>query len=244
MTTPGGVWASPENHRWADASRRLLLAFARHGGRRAVLAGTCAEYDWAVAGVCREGDTPARPHTTYGRCKLGLSRWAAAFGRARGVSVAWARLFFLYGPGEHPARLVPSVARALLAGEPAACTAGTQERDFLHADDAAAAPVALARGTAVGPVNVGSGEGVAVRDVVAAVAAACGRPDLVRYGARPLPPLDPPRLVADVSRLRGAVGWRPRVGLADGLAATVEWWRAQARGAGRSPPDAAAEAGE
>lgn len=227
LVTPGGVWTSPDNHRWAGASRRLLLAFARHGGARAVLAGTCAEYDWSAAGVCREADTPARPHTTYGRCKLGLARWAAAFGRARGVSVAWARLFFLYGPDEHPARLVPSVARALLAGVPAPCTAGTQERDFLHADDAAAALVALARGDLVGPVNVGSGEAVAVREVVAAVAAACGRPDLIRFGARPLPALDPPRLVADVRRLR-ELGWRPRVGLADGLAGTVAWWRARA----------------
>ena len=225
IATPGVYWTSPENHRWVEASKRLLFAFARCGGRRAVLAGSCAEYDWTAAGVCREFDTPTRPHTTYGRCKLELSRWAAAFGAARGVGVAWARLFFLYGPREYPARLVPSVARALLAGVPAACSAGTQRRDFLHVDDAADALVTLAQSDLTGPVNVGSGEAVAVRDVIARVAGACGRPDLVRLGERESPANEPPLLVADVGRLRG-LGWRPRVDLTTGLGAAANWWRA------------------
>jgi nucleoside-diphosphate-sugar epimerase len=176
--------------------------------------------------VCHESDTPLRPHTTYGRCKLDLSRWAEAFGRARGVSVASARLFFLYGPGEHPARLVPSVARALLAGTPAPCSVGTQQRDFLHVDDAAGALVALVRGELTGGINVGSGEPVPVRTVIEHVARACGRPDLVRLGARETPAGEPPLLVADVRRLRDELGWRPRIELARGLSETVNWWRA------------------
>ena len=226
IATPGAYWTSPENHRWVDASKRLLLAFARCGGTRAVVAGTCAEYDWTAAGVCRESATPLRPHTTYGRCKLELGGWAAALGRARGVRVAWARLVWMYGPREHPARLVPAVARALLAGTPAACSAGTQERDFLYVEDVASALVALTRSDLTGPVNIGSGEPVAVRTVVARVAEACGRPDLVRLGARATPANEPPLLTADVSRLRDELGWRPRAELSAGLRDTVNWWRA------------------
>jgi nucleoside-diphosphate-sugar epimerase len=225
IATPGVYWTSPENHRWVAASRRLLVAFARSGGRRAVVAGSCTEYDWTAAGVCREFDTPTRPHTPYGRCKRELGEWATAFGRARDVAVVWARVFFLYGPREHPARLVPSVARALLAGTPAACTSGTQERDFLHVDDVARALVALVGSDLTGPVNVGSGEPVAVRTVIEHVARACGRPDLVRLGARETPATDPPLLVADVRRLRDELGWRPRIDLASGLRETVGWWR-------------------
>jgi nucleoside-diphosphate-sugar epimerase len=225
MATPGVYWTSPENHRWVEASKRLLLAFARCGGRRAVLAGSCAEYDWSVAGVCHESDTHTRPHTTYGRCKLDLARWATAFGSARGISIAWARLFWMYGPRENPARLVPSVARSLLAGVPAACSAGTQERDFLHVEDVADALVALARGDLTGPVNVGSGRPVTVRDVIDGVARACGRTELVRFGERPALAHEPPLLVADVRRLRDELGWRPRIDLARGLHETVNWWR-------------------
>jgi nucleoside-diphosphate-sugar epimerase len=225
VATPGTYWTSPENDRWVEASKQLLLAFARCGGLRAVVAGTCAEYDWTAAGVCREFDTPTRPHTPYGECKLQLGRWAETLGRARGVAIAWARLFFLYGPREHPARLVPSVARALLAGTPAACSSGTQERDFLHVADAADALVTLTRSELTGPVNVASGIPVAVRDVVGHIAAACGRPELVLWGARTTPAGDPPLLGADVTRLRAELGWRPKVDLAHGLRETTDWWR-------------------
>ena len=221
VATPGVYWTSPENHRWVEASKHLLTTFAECDGRRAVVAGTCAEYDWTAAGVCREFTTPARPATVYGRCKNELRRWCEGCG----VSVAWARLFFLYGPREHPARLVPSVARALLAGEVAECSAGTQERDFLHADDVADALLALVQRDITGPVNVGSGEAVAVKDVIERVARACGRPDLVRLGARPTPATEPPLLVADVSRLRDEVGWRPSIPFEDGIGDAVLYWR-------------------
>ncbi|WP_439621788.1 NAD-dependent epimerase/dehydratase family protein [Gemmata sp.] len=225
VATPGVYWESPENHRWVAASQELLRAFAQCGGTRAVIAGTCAEYDWAAAGVCRENETPTRPGTTYGRCKLSLSHWAGSLGRERGVSVAWARLFWLYGPGEHPARLVPSVARSLLAGRPVPCTAGTQVRDFLHVDDAAAALVSLAAVGLTGEVNIGSCEPIAVREVIGEVARACGRPELVMLGERPTPASEPPMIVADVSRLRTATGWSPSVDLATGVRDTVNWWR-------------------
>jgi nucleoside-diphosphate-sugar epimerase len=65
-----------------------------------------------------------------------------------------------------------------------------------------------------------------VRDVVAAVAAAAGRPDLVEWGALPQRPGDPPLLEADVRRLADEVGWRPSVGFEEGIARTVEWWKA------------------
>ncbi|MBP3959792.1 NAD(P)-dependent oxidoreductase [Gemmata sp. G18] len=225
VATPGVYWTSPENHRWAEASKHILLTFAQYGGTRAVVAGSCAEYDWGTGGVCHERDTPARPRTTYGRCKLELGKWAEVLGSARGVSVARARLFFLYGPGEHLSRLVPSVARALLAGTPAACSTGTQERDFLHVEDAADALVALAQSDLTGPVNVGSGAAVAVRDLIDHVARECGRPDLVRLGARATPAGEPPLLVADAGRLRDELGWRPRTDLERGLRETVDWWR-------------------
>src|SRR5262245_33778665 len=225
IVTPGVYWTSPENHCWVDASKRLLLAFARCGGQRAVITGTCAEYDWSVASRCHEFNTPTRPHTTYGRCKLELSKWAAQFSREREVRLAWARLFWMYGPREHPARLVPSVARSLLAGLPAACSTGTSQRDFLHGDDVADGLITLTKSELTGSVNIGSGEPVTVRSVIEHVANACGRPDLVRLGEREILATEPPLLVADVSRLRDELNWKPRLDLARGLREGVEWWR-------------------
>jgi nucleoside-diphosphate-sugar epimerase len=223
---PGRFWTAQENIRWVEASLALLRTFHAAHGRRAVLAGTSAEYDWSAAGEsCHERRTPLRPTTLYGAAKHALHGVAAQFAAQARFELAWGRIFFVYGPGEPDGRLVPSVGRALLAGEPVRTTRGDQVRDFMHVGDVAAAFAALADSDVTGPVNVASGEPVAVRDVVDGLAAAVGRPDLLRRGALPDREGDPPRLVADVSRLRRAVGIAPQIDLREGLEGTLEWLR-------------------
>ena len=224
--THGVFWHSLENLRWTAASLRLLKAFAEQGGRRVVMAGTCAEYDWSCP-VLREGSTPLRPATLYGACKHSLNVALESVAAQGKLSAAWGRLFLLYGPHEHPQRLVSSVIRSLLRGEPAECTHGNQVRDFLSSDEAADAFVALLDSDVAGAVNIASGQPMAVRDVVSIIAARIGRPDLVRLGARPAPENDPPRLEAGVERLTREVGWTPHYDLAEGLRRTIAWWAQQ-----------------
>ncbi len=222
----GRFWTSIENVRWVEATLRLLRSFAKRGGKRAVLAGTCAEYEWSVdGGVCSESDTPLRPKTLYGVSKNAVHAVAQALADEAGFELAWGRIFFLYGPGEPATRLVPSVVQALLEGTPAAVSEGSQILDFLHVDDVAEAFAALLDGDVQGSVNIGSGEGVAVREVIELVGAAAGRPDLIRFGAVETRPGEPASLVADVRRLRYEVGFRPRITLEDGIADTVAWWQ-------------------
>ncbi|MGB2953020.1 MAG: NAD(P)-dependent oxidoreductase [Gaiellaceae bacterium] len=221
----GRFWASIENVRWVEATLRLLRAFAKHGGRRAVIAGTCAEYEWtAEGGICSEEET-LRPKTLYGVSKNATRAVAQALAEEAGFELAWGRIFLLYGPGEAETRIVPSVARALLEGTPAAVGEGSQIRDFLHVGDVGEAFVALLESDAQGAVNIGSGEGVALREVVELVARATGRPELVQFGAVESRADEPAALVADVRRLTEEVGFRPRISLADGIAETVAWWR-------------------
>lgn len=227
-TEHGRFWAAPENLDWVAASARLLRAFAEAGGRRAVIAGTCAEYDWADAGErCSEladgahAATPLRPATLYGTCKHATHLIAEAFAREAGLSLAWGRVFLLYGPGEDARRLVPHVARALLAGEQAPTSDGAQLRDFMHVDDVAAGFVALLVSAVDGPVNIASGEAVSIADVLALIAAAAGRPELLSLGAVDRRAGEPERLVADVRRLHDEVGFAPSIALDRGIADTV-----------------------
>ena len=223
---PGRYWSSPLNVRWAEASLALLRAFAEAGGSRAVVAGTSAEYDWDQAGErCHEDRTPLRPATLYGAAKHGLHEIAERYAREAGFELAWGRIFFVYGPGEPDGRLVPSVGRALLAGEPVLTTSGQQVRDFMYVEDVAAAFAALADGDVTGAVNVASGEPVRVGTVVHELAAAVGREELVQPGAIPEREGEPLRLVADVTRLREEAGFEPRIGLAEGLRRTLQWLR-------------------
>jgi nucleoside-diphosphate-sugar epimerase len=221
----GKVWSSVENVRWVEASLALLRAFAAAGGRRAVMAGTCAEYEWSRE-VYRE-DALQKPDTLYGACKHGLHLVARAWAEPAGVALAWGRLFFLYGPGEAPERLVPSIVTSLLRGEEAPMTGGTQRRDFLHVSDAGAALAALADSALEGPVNIASGNGVALRKLAALIAERTGRTGLLRIGALPDRKGDPESLVADVGRMRDELGYTPQIGLGDGLDGTVEFWRRQ-----------------
>src|SRR5579864_2947069 len=85
---PGKYWTSTENYRWVTASMELARAFLREGGKRAVFAGSCAEYDWNY-GLSSELTTPLAPRTVYGECKHSLHRMLEAFGSEAGLSLAW-----------------------------------------------------------------------------------------------------------------------------------------------------------
>lgn len=222
---PGLFWTSPENIAWSNASLRLLDAFAAAGGRRALLVGTCAEYDWTTS-VLSEAGSPCLPSTLYGAAKYGTYLMADRLAAQAGVSLAWARLFYMYGPGETGGRLVSDACNALLAGRRFAASSGVQRRDYIHVDDVAGSLAAIVSSAVTGPVNVGLGDAPSVRAILEEVARAAGnRLDLLEFGAQALRPNDPPVIEADVKRLRDEVGFRPRFTLAEGMANTVQWWR-------------------
>ena len=188
------------------------------------MAGTCAEYDWQY-GYCSEQVTPLAPATLYGTCKHSLQIVLDSFARQTGLSAAWGRIFFLYGPHEHPSRLISSVIVSLLKGEPARCSHGNQIRDFLYVEDVADAFTALLESDITGPVNVASGGPIALRDIIYKIAEKIDREDLIQLGVVPVSSHEPHLLVADVSRLTDEVGWMPKYNLDRGLEQTIAWWR-------------------
>ncbi len=222
-TAIGKYWTSPENIRWVQTSLELLRAFATNNGKRVVMAGTCAEYDWNYK-LYSEQTTPLVPATLYGACKHALQVIVDAFCKQTGMSYAWGRIFFLYGPYEHPDRLVSSVIRSLLQGEPARCSHGNQKRDFLHVEDVARAFVALLNSDIEGPVNIGQGTSVTIREVVEIIGGQLHSKHLIQLGAQPAPPNDPPALIADTHRLK-SIGWLPKYNLKTGLEQTIAWWK-------------------
>lgn len=233
IATPGIYWHSPDNFRWLAASQHLLRAFHARGGVRAVMAGSCVEYDWSKSSVCDETSSPMADSSTaltpYAAAKIALQKAVAQFSAQEPLSSAWGRIFFQFGPYEHPDRLVPSVIRHLLVNEEALCTHGRQIRSFLHVADVGAAFAQLLDSDVQGPVNIGSDERIAVADLVERIAREIGRPDLVRLGARTAPADEPPLLVPLLHRLRDEVLWRPRFSLGEGISDTIAWWRTRLR---------------
>lgn len=222
----GKYWTALENVHWVQASLDLLQTFTRHGGQRVVMAGTCAEYDWKY-GYCSEQITPLLPTSVYGICKHSLQLMLDAFCKQSEISAAWGRIFFLYGPHEHPDRLISSVIRSLLEGKPARCSHGNQIRDFLYVQDVADAFVTLLDSQVFGSVNIASGEPIRLKDFIYKIAEKINNPDLIQMGAIPTSVNEPPLLVADVSRLGNQLFWQPKYDLDSGLDQTILWWKEQ-----------------
>jgi nucleoside-diphosphate-sugar epimerase len=222
--TPGVFWSAADNLDWVAATLQLFRVFADAGGRRAVFAGTCAEYDWS-ADLLVEDETPLRPRTLYGRAKRAAGEMLTDPGAAQGVSVAWGRLFFVYGPGEPPGRLVPDLIAGLLAGRPVDCTDGRQERDFIHVKDAARAFADILASDFCGSVNIASGQCRPVATLIEEIGRQIGRPELIRLGAIPLGDNEPRRLAAGMRRLSDLIGFKPRFDISRGIADTLSAYR-------------------
>ena len=217
---PGRFWDAPDNLDWAGATLLLLRAFAEAGGRRAVLAGSCAEYEWGGERLV-EGVTPGAPATLYGVAKNATRQIAEAYVATAGLSLAWGRIFFLYGPGEKPGRLVSAAIAALRSGQAFPTTEGRQRRDFLHVADVAGGFAALLDSDVRGAVNIASGTAVPVRSILEEIAQLIGGAALLRFGSKPSMQGDPPIIEASARRLADEVGYSPRFDLASGLRDTV-----------------------
>jgi nucleoside-diphosphate-sugar epimerase len=228
-------YSTPDNLRWLVDSLNLIDAFIRSGGRRVVCAGSAAEYDLTTSADLNEATTPLRPNGLYGICKKALWEVVERYAADASVGHGWGRIFFCYGPGEDASRMVPTVVRALLSGERVPFQAGRAVRDYVHVDDVADGFVALTDSDVNGAVNLGSGRPITLRDFIEGLAIEAGRPGAVEFGALPTPSYEPARVVADLTRVRGALGWEPRRSLEEGIRDTVAWWRNALSPAGVAP---------
>lgn len=222
--TPGKFWDDPANEAWREASKKLFEAFSRSGGERIVGVGSCAEYEWSETPLS-EFSSPIRPATLYGQAKATTWMNLLEVSRRTDISVAWARIFFLFGPGEPRGKLVSDAISTILQGRIFRATAGLQRRDFVFVQDVAEALAALTLSDVEGPVNVGSGKATTVRNILEQIETGTRSNGLIDFGARPSSENDPPEVVADVGRLLNEVGFEPRFSLREGIAHAVDWWR-------------------
>jgi len=221
---PGRYWAAAENIDWVAASLAIARAFADGGGTRLVGVGSCAEYGWG-GDPLDEAHSPIVPATLYGTAKASLGSLLTTSASALRFSVVWARLFFPYGPGERPERLLGTLLAAFASGNRASFGPGLQARDFIHVDDVASALVALLGSDLQGAINIGSGEATEVRRFVTIAAEAADMVDRIDIGATSAGTGEAQVVRASVARLTDELGWHPRFTIETGLADAVECFR-------------------
>jgi dTDP-6-deoxy-L-talose 4-dehydrogenase (NAD+) len=204
---PTDYRSSPRNRDSLAMTIRVAEGVVRAGIPRLVGLGSCLEYAPSDKPL-RETD-PLEPNTLYGECKR--DAWIAMEAAAAGTQtrVAWARIFHVYGPGEDPRRLLPSVARRLRAGEPIDLSPGEQVRDQIHVADVADALVLLAGSEYEGPINLCSGVPVTLKEVLTRLADVFGRRELLRFDARPYLKDEAMYLIGAPDQ-RNLISWTPR----------------------------------
>jgi nucleoside-diphosphate-sugar epimerase len=141
-----------------------------------------------------------------------------------GVHATVARLFTVYGPGEHRGRLLPSLLEAATGDGPVPLTAGTQQRDFTWVGDVVEGLLRLGAlgGEPPGLVNLATGRLVTVREFVERAAAVLRiAPERLRFGALPTRPEEMAHDDVSVARLERLTGWRPATSIEEGVRRTA-----------------------
>jgi len=224
--THGAYWNSVENFHWVKASLHLLTKFRELGGMRAVVAGTCAEYDWGY-GYLREVTTPLNPNSPYGVCKASLYHMLTSYSQQTELSFAWGRIFFTFGLYEHPSRVIPYVIQSLMAGKTAELSSGDQIRDFMYVKDVAAAFASLLTHDLQGSINISSANPIRLKQMALSIADKLNKPDKLLFGACESDKY--PLVVGDNKRLRDELNFLPTYSIDEALDETIEWWQQRMR---------------
>ncbi len=201
--------------RLADAARKVPTL------KRFVLASTSSVYGKYA---CGGEDLPLRPVSPYGVTKLAAENLCRAMADEQGLPLTVLRFFSVYGPRQRPDMAYHKFIQAMLQGQPVTvCGDGHQVRGNTYVGDCAAAVIASLDSPAGETFNVGGGEQASLWDVISRLEKAVGCRAIVKREAARAG--DQRVTGADTSRLTRLTGWRPRVGLEEGLTRQVAWQR-------------------
>jgi len=202
----------------AGGTVNLLEALREGDVERIVLVGTSHEYG---AQEAIEGLDPFSP---YAASKVAAWAYGRTYWRAYGLPVVTVRPFQVYGPGQPQAALIPAAVSAALCGQDFPMTPGEQELDFVHVGDVVQGMAAAAEAPGVEgkSLDLGTGVGRTLLNIVDRIWQLIGAEGKVRVGALPYRSGGPMRLVANAERTAQLIGWRATTSLEEGLSATIQ----------------------
>jgi dTDP-6-deoxy-L-talose 4-dehydrogenase (NAD+) len=224
VTAPGVYLESPDNLAFRDSSIQFLRKAVQLATKHVVGLGTCIEYQITNEKLSEE-KTSIAPTTTYARCKDDLRQTMEAEAVTGGFGFCWARVFYPYGPREHPSRLCSAIIQKLSRGEKIVLKTPDSTKDYIFIEDLAAALLTVVEKQFRGAINLGTGEGRSVRQIAQTIGDLMGKRELI--GEANPPEKDPvPYVVSDNSRLRN-LGWQGKYGIDEGIGTLLKFYQAQ-----------------
>jgi dTDP-glucose 4,6-dehydratase len=208
------------------------LGLARAKGARFLLASTSETYGDPQVHPQPESYwghvNPVGPRGVYDEAKRYAEALTTAYRTFHGVDTTIARIFNTFGPRmrPHDGRAIPTFIRQALAGEPLTVAGdGMQTRSVCYVSDLIEGIVRLMRSDHPGPINIGNPGEMSVLDLARLILKVTGSPSQISFIPRPQD--DPLVRQPDIALARDVLGWEPKVQVADGLDATVAWFRNQ-----------------
>ncbi|MEW1847505.1 UDP-glucuronic acid decarboxylase family protein [Nonomuraea angiospora] len=205
------------------------LGLAKEKQARFVLASTSEVYGDPLEHPQREtywgNVNPVGPRSVYDEAKRFAESLTTAYRNSHGVDTGIVRIFNTYGPRMRPfdGRAIPTFVRQALAGEPITVTGdGSQTRSICYVDDTVDGVLRMARSDFAGPVNIGNPDELTMAELAALIRDLAGSSSPIEFIDRPVD--DPSVRRPDTSLAEAELGWRPVVGMEEGLRRTIAWF--------------------
>ncbi len=206
-----------------EGTLNLLDLCRRSGVRKFLLASTSSLYGLHNVAPYREDADTSRPLSPYAASKKAAETLAYSYHHLHGLDVSIPRYFTVYGPAGRPDMSVFRFIRRIAEGESIVVFGdGSQSRDFTFVDDIARGTVAALHPLGYEIINLGGDREVRLSAVIDEIARLLGKKPAIEY--RPAHPADVPSTRADVSKAARLLGWRPEIGIEEGLRRSVEWY--------------------
>jgi GDP-6-deoxy-D-talose 4-dehydrogenase len=203
-TTPGTYLESNINFDWLKSSLEMLKQFKLNGGKRAVFAGTCFEYEFKEEPLKEDGKL--NPQTVYAKCKCHLNELAALYSQKNDISFGWGRIFYVFGAQEQEKRLTPHVINSLRQNKEVIITSGKLIKDYIYAKDIAGAFVKFLASDVLGNVNICTSKPVSIENYVKIIAEKLNKTQFIVIKDEDMG--EPPIIAGDNTRLVNEVGYK------------------------------------
>jgi nucleoside-diphosphate-sugar epimerase len=188
-----------------------------------VLASTSSVYGQDVPLPTPETANSSLPLQPYAASKIGAEAMAHAYHFLHGIDVSVVRYFTVYGPAGRPDMVMFRFIKWLIDRQPLHLNGdGSQSRGFTYVDDIARGTILALRPLGFEVINLGGHESITIRDLIRMIEAMTGKTaEIVQH---PFPKADMLTNHADTTKATELLGWRPEIGLEEGVRRTVDWY--------------------
>lgn len=201
-----------------------LLELARKNDIRKFLFASSSEVYGSALYLPIDENHPLGTTSIYGASKIAGDRLCHAYSETYGMDIGILRPFNIYGPGQRGIGVIPLFVEKILSGQPPIIQGdGSQTRDYIFIDDMISAYDAMLREKDTGAINFGTGVGTSVKEIANIVAVACNSDIRPVFEGKPANTTS--KLVANITKAKIYLDWRPKCSIRDGIQKYVEWFR-------------------